>query len=156
MRRNQHHAFGVLRFTSLALIVVVSVSGCDLMVNTKVRNASPEQAATRIEKHIDYLGTRLRVGMSKGEALSFLPKPQNTNSENVCVWAFDFTQNVKRQRRYDWQWLLLAKGGYFLVFVDGRLATPLCASAAFDPWQALQNYAKLSPEQAEQILGRKP
>jgi hypothetical protein len=140
----------------LPLFIVTLLCGCDSFMKNRLRNAPANEAARMIEKHVDYYGKQLRIGMPREEALTFLPKPQNTNTQNVCVWVFDSMENVKTQDRLDWQWLQSTRGGFFLVFVESKLATPMCANAAFNPWQALQDFAKLSGEQAEHILGRKP
>src|SRR6266567_3836610 len=135
-----------------ALLALVLLCGCDAFMRNSLRNASPETAVDVIGKHLDYYSQHLPMGMAREEALRLLPKPHNTNTENVCVWIIGYSDLPKTQGRLDWQWLHIAKAGYFLVFVDGRLATPLCSNAAFDPWQALNDYAKLTGEQAEHIL----
>jgi hypothetical protein len=140
----------------LQLFIVALLSGCDLFMENRLRNAPANEAASLIEKHVDYYAKRLRIGMPRDEALAFLPRPQNRDTQNVCVWVFDSMENVKTQDPLDWRWLESTRGGFFLVFVESKLATPLCANAAFNPWQALQDFSKLSGEQADHILGRKP
>ena len=56
-----------------------------LFFECRIHNAAPDQAAALMEKHIDYCWKKLPIGMSKQEALAFLPRSQNTNTENVCV-----------------------------------------------------------------------
>jgi hypothetical protein len=150
MRWNQHR----LRFRhslSIGLGIIV-LCGCYVAMKNHLKNVPSGQAARLIEQHVDYYAEHLQIGMSRDEALSFLPKPENTNSQDVCVWVLESTEKVKTGRS-DWQWLQATRGGYFIVFVDGKLATPLCANAAFSPWQALQHYAHLTSEQAEKVLG---
>jgi len=72
----------------------------------------------------------------------------------LCYAAISEHPNSNERR--DWQWLHATKGGFFLVFVDGKLATPMCANAAFNAWQALMQYSGLSKEQAEAVLGKQP
>jgi hypothetical protein len=91
--------------------------------------------------------------MARDKVLALLPNPANTNTENVCVWVFESTERTKTENRGDWQWLVSTRSGFFLVFVDGKLATPLCGTSAFSPWQALQDYAGLSRERVEKVLG---
>ena len=156
MRWDQHRRFGLCRSVSSVWFGIMFLCGCDSAMKNHLRNAPSNEAAKLIEENIDYYGRHLRIGMAKDEALAFLPKPQNTNTENVCVWVLDSTEKLKTHDRFDWQWLQATRGGYFVVFVDGKLATPLCANAAFNPWQALRHYAKLTVEQADQVLGRSP
>jgi hypothetical protein len=94
--------------------------------------------------------------MSKEEAASYFPKPQNTNTQNVWVWVNPSTELHETKDRLDWQWFVSTRGGFFVVFVDGKLATPVCANAAFNPWQALEAYANVSIAQAERMLGPSP
>ena len=142
-------ALGTL-FASLLL------SGCDSTMKTRMHNTAPSKAASTIESHLNYYSKQLRLGMPRQEVLACLPQPQNTNTETVCVWVFESTEAVKTQGRYDWQWLQVTRGGFFIVFVNDKLATPLCSNAAFDPWQALEHYAKVSSDDAQRILGKKP
>jgi hypothetical protein len=148
-----HHqrriALGIL-FASLLL------SGCDSTMKTRMHETAPAEAANAIERNLEYYSKQLRLGMPRREVLAFLPPPQNTNNENVCVWVLESTEAVKTQGRYDWQWLQATRGGFFIVFVDDKLATPVCANAAFNPWQALEHYANVSIDEAQRILGKKP
>jgi hypothetical protein len=41
---------------------------------------------------------------------------------------------------------------FFTVIADGQTATPICATAAFSPEQALKHYKGWSSEQAERYL----
>ena len=88
--------------------------------------------------------------------MAFLPRPHNTNTENVCIWIIDYTKYFNGNGRRDWQTMEITESGYFVVFVDGRLATSFCSNAAFDAWQALESYANVSRERSEQILGPRP
>ena len=133
------------------LLASLVFAGCDFTIKTR-----PNGAANAIERHMDYYSKRLHIGMPRYGVLALLPKPQNINTQNVCVWVLESTETIKAQDRYDWQWLQKTRGGYFVVFVDDKLATPLCANAAFDPWQALEHYAKMTNDQAKRILGPKP
>ena len=155
MPHGKSHHLAVLCITVCGLLALILLSARGSKLQRELTSAQPSEAANLIEKHIDFYGRKLQIGMSKEEALAFLPKPQNTNGDNVCVSADDSTETV-RTERFDWQWLQATRGGYFLIFVDGRLATPLCANAAFNPWQALRTYTRLTSEQAEQVLGPEP
>jgi hypothetical protein len=140
-----------LGLATLALAIVAG--GCDLATKHTMKPVPPEKAAEQIERNLDYYGRHLLIGMSKSEALRILPTPQNTNTENVCVWVGPSTELIVTTNRLDWQWLQATRGGYFMVFVDNKIATPLCANAALNPWQALQKHFGLTLEQAEDILG---
>ena len=124
-------------------------------MKNKLHNAAPDDAVNLIERNIDYCGKSLHLGMPEADALAFLPKPHNTNTENVCVWIVDYSKNIQNNEPLNWQWLQSTKGGYFMVFLNGKLATPLCANAAYTPWEALQDYGKITDKQAKQILGQK-
>jgi len=156
LKMNPRCPFAFRRLTLGAFLGIGLFCGCESAMKTRLRNAPPDKAAKVIEAHLDYCSRHLQAGMSRDEALALLPRPQNTDNDAVCVWIFDYSEHAKANGRFDWQWLQSTKGGFFVVFVEGKLATPLCANAAFTPWEALQHYAKLSGEQAEQILGRRP
>jgi len=120
----------------------------------RLRNAPPNAAAAAIEKYAAYCSKEVRMGMPRERALQLLPKPHNTNTANVCVWVDSFSERSNERR--DWQWLHLTKGGFFLVSIDGKVATPICANASMNAWQALIKYAGLSEELAERVLGKQP
>jgi hypothetical protein len=136
-------------------ILVVALFDSDAYFKIRAKQATGPEASDFIEPQIDFYSRRLHVGMPRQVVLSFLPLPANTNTENVCVWADASTEAVITKNHFDWQWLQATRGGYFLVFTNGRLATPLCANAAFDPWQALERYAGMSSEQTEKFFGVK-
>jgi outer membrane protein assembly factor BamE (lipoprotein component of BamABCDE complex) len=138
--------------TSTCLAVLLAV-GCNSTIKHQANKIESVHAAKFIECHIDFYSDKLRIGMPRQTVLSYLPKPQNTNTENVCVWVDKSTEAVVTQDRFDWQWLQPTRGGYFLVFVNDKLVTPLCANAAFDPWQALDRYAGMTKNQIQEILG---
>ena len=106
---------------------ILFICGCDSIMKSRLRTAPSNEAAKMIERHMDYYAEHLRIGMSREEALAFFPKPQNTNTQDVCVWVFDSAEKDEPRDRLDWQWLQATRGGFFLAFVDGKLATPLCA-----------------------------
>ena len=140
----------------LSVLAAIFLCGCGVSMKNQLRDASSGEAAKLIDANQDYYSKRLRIGMPKEEALALLPKPQNTNTQNVCVWVLGSTEAIKTQDRRDWQWLQSTRGGFFVVFLNEQLATPLCANAAFNPWQALEHYVGLTSQQAQDILGRPP
>jgi hypothetical protein len=149
MRRRHDSPF----FVAFLLLLAVMPAGCKMNMETRIQKVKPEMAAKLIESEMDYFAGRLYIGMPKIEALKFLPAPHNTNTENVCIWVFE-QPSGSNPNRLDWQWLQ-ARAGFFVVFVSDKLATPVCATAAFDPWQALQTYAKVNDKRADEILGMK-
>jgi len=50
------------------------------------------------------------------------------------------------------RWFVATRGGLFVVFVEWKLATRLCANVAFNPSQALEAYADVTSAQTEKIL----
>lgn len=150
-KRRSHKSVYVI---SLSLAVTI-LSGCNLTVKSRLSKTDPSEAVSTIEHHLDYYSGHLHIGMPKGDALAILPMPHNTNTENVCVWVLPSTETNPQPDHQDWQWLQSTRGGYFVIFVDGKLATPLCANAAFDPWQALEHYSHLTSAEIQKILGPK-
>ena len=149
------YLFGKIRLliaTGICLAIVLAL-GCNSTIKYQANKIESVDAAKFIERHIDFYSGKLRIGMSRQTALSYLPKPHNINTESVCVWVDKSTETVVTQNRLDWQWLQATRGGYFVVFVDDKLVTPLCANAAFDPWQALERYSGMTRNQTQQILG---
>jgi uncharacterized protein YceK len=116
---------------SLLIAIAILLSGCGSTIKFRAHRVSGPEAVKFIEAHIDFYSKELRMGTPRSVVLSYLPKPDNTNIGNVCVWVSKSTETVVTTNRSDWQWLQATRGGYFLVFVDDKLATPLCANAAF-------------------------
>ena len=128
--------------------------GCGAYIKSEIHSAAPDDAFKTIGENIDFCEETLHLGMSRAEVFSFLPNPHNTNDENVCVWISDYSNTIQAKEPLSWQWLQSGKGGYFLVFTNGYLATPLCANAAYNPSEALQDYSKLSEVEASNILAQ--
>ena len=154
MLKTPHSTVKVLSIIVI-YILVVALFDSDEYFKIRAKQATGPEASDFIERQIDVYSRKLHVGMPRQVVLSFLPLPANTNTENVCVWANESTETVITENQFDWQWLQATRGGYFLVFTNGRLATPLCANAAFNPWQALEGYAGMSSEQTGKFFGVK-
>jgi hypothetical protein len=130
----------------------IFLSGCNSILKHQLTQARNAEAARLIGSHLDFYERKVHIGMSREGALAYFPKPQNTNTQNVCIWVYDSTETVK-SRDLDWQSLQATRAGYFVVFVDGKLATPICADSSFNSWGALKKYGNFSQEQANQVLG---
>lgn len=85
----------------------------------RVRAALPERKFDEIRVNIGILCRHLTYGMRKHEVLHFLGPPQNPESENVWVWR---DKPVANSSPMSWRELIVASDGYYLIFVNDRLA----------------------------------
>jgi hypothetical protein len=130
-------------------LYVASGCGC-YRTNSGVKTRNI-QTATFIEKNFDRLGRRAKIGATKENLKGVLPPMQNNDTEKVWVWVDSSELNPGEDRA--WRDLIAGKGGYFVVFREGRLVTPICSCAAFvDPRHALETFANLSQAEAEEFL----
>src|SRR4051812_40044563 len=120
------------------LLLLLFGGGCKSDSTAGQKNMRTMKAATFIEKNLHRLERRIRIGMSKDKVQAFMPPVQNNDTDKVWVWVD--SSDIRPGERRDWHWLAATKGGCFVIFKDGRLATPICACAAFDPWNALEYY----------------
>ena len=150
MRHNSTEA--LLVRIGVLLSLLLAWGGCKLQSRAEINNMRTMKAATFIEKNLHRLERRIRIGMSKDKLQALMPPVQNNDTDKVWVWVN--SSNLQPGERRDWHWLIVGNGAYFVIFKDGRLATPICAGAAFDPWQALEYYANLSRAQAEEFLAK--
>lgn len=136
-----------------ALLLIVWASQRHPILSYHAKRVAAADAATFISGHLEDYEQTLRIGLSRSRAAAVLPKPNNTNTSNVWTWVRDYSPPAANP---DWRKLILwPKNGYFLVLVDGKVATPLCVASEFDPWEALVKYSNKSQAEADQILGPK-
>ena len=113
-----------------------------------------------IDKYLDHYMSDFTLVMPRAQIFKKLPEPINGDSENVCIWLVEDTEHVfdgVRADRLSWRSLIdWHEGTCFMVFVNGKAATPICGSAGLTPWDALEVYGHMSRQQSEAILGKCP
>lgn len=144
-------------FSLFGLIaVLIWLFDYDPTLARRAKRVPRSEAFDFISNNMDTYGHRLREA-TLAEALALLPEPDNTNRANVLVWKHR-KQVGGEPASGDWRQLVFSPGdGLMLVFVDGKIATPLLSiSADWDPWLALEQLKQISAEEADRILGPRP
>jgi hypothetical protein len=128
----------------------------DPTLGSRAKRVPRREACSFISDHMETYSRRLQ-GATLAEALALLPEPDNTNRANVLVWKHR-AQVVGELSPGDWRQLVYSPGdGLMLIFVDGKVATPLLAiSADWDPWRALMQIHNMTEKEAEAVLGPQP
>lgn len=140
---------------AIALVgfIVLWRPGSSLLLRYQARKIAPAEAAMFIVKNLEFYEKHVKVGQIRSQAEAMLPEPNNRDRECVWIWVRDFSPKLSGEK---WKELLKwPQSEYFVVVVDGKVATPLCSAAAFDPWEALARYTNLTEDEADQILGQK-
>lgn len=107
-----------------------------------------------IDKLALVLSTKIQKGMSKAEVRSVLGDPQNTDSDYVWMWTTkDGSENP---RETTWQSLSFATAGYFVVFYQDRLVSPIIKCTEANPWGVMVHSTDLNIEMVEQLIGKRP
>lgn len=134
-------------------LIVLWFAVRSLLIEHRARKIAPAEAAMFIVKNWEFYDKHLRVGEMRSQAEAMLPKPNNEDRECIWIWVRDFVPKLSGDK---WRELLKwPKNGYFVVVIDGKLATPLCVVSEFDPWEALVRYGNMTEDNANRILGQK-
>ncbi len=143
-----------MKYFPLILAFGGLLAGCDACTENKIKSAQPEDAARVMNENLDFLWRTLPLGTPRSEALFTLPKAHNTDTDNVAMWVWPSDQASKLNLERPWRELYLWNDGYFIVFVDGKVATPpLSISSYENPWFGLLSYTKMSRSEIEAVLG---
>lgn len=110
----------------------------------------PRRLETRLGL-IQQSGTKLASGMSKREVETIVGKPDNQDTEHVWMWL---TTNSLETGVVSWI-ENYTEPGYFLVFRNNKLISPLLKNMESDPWEVLK-YLPGNRVDPESILGKKP
>jgi hypothetical protein len=110
------------------------------------RFSNNKRKAQLIEKWRSYVSRIARVGESKQIILKEIGAPQNTDSEHIWIWVDDY--EVVASTVGISNWVAMSKcgsDGFFILFRDGKAASPLMAFSAFD-----------APAKYLEIIGESP
>lgn len=149
---------GVVVFVFIIIVIVVWVENSDQTLSYRAKRIKREDAALFITKNRTQYESRLKIGLQRSVAELILPAPNNANTGEVLLWSEEY-EEARKVKDLDWKNMLLVpgKGCFFIVFRNGRIATPLLTSAAdWDPWAALVKFQKMSEAEAVGVLGPKP
>jgi hypothetical protein len=125
-------------------------------IRQQAKQVRRDEGMAFIDDHWDYYDRVLRVGALRSEIEPLLPLPDNTNTDHVLYWAAKYLLRGASINR-DWREMLNhPSDAVFIVFINGRLATPLLpTSADWTPVNALANFGQVSDDEATRLLEEK-
>lgn len=125
--------FIFLIIVSLFLILFFRVN----YIKSQIRSSPQEVRTQFIEKHTDYLWFFLDTGMSKEDVVEITGEPQNDDNENVWIWIDKYKEYSNIYKHYKWNEMYNYCDGFFLIFIDNRLAYTISANSAGSPTNIL-------------------
>jgi hypothetical protein len=96
-----------------------------------------------IASHRSEVDKELPRGITKEKVAELLGKPDNTDPETVWIWS-------KTERKGRWVDLFPA-GGFFVVFVDNCLVSPVLKTTESNPQEVLKECFGYTPNAELQI-----
>jgi hypothetical protein len=93
----------------------------------------PAEQVEAITSSSAFLYKHLQIGMSKEEVASIMPEAQNRDNRRVWIWIKPRDRQPTGADFEKWENLRMLGDGYFLVFHEGRLVSPLGVLSADDP-----------------------
>ena len=122
-----------------------------------LKNPPREIAGSVIRKYWDDYAKYMEIGTPRSHFFKLFPEPANAHSEMVCVWLYSDKQHrLAGMKPEDLTWRSLmgwSEGSCFVVFIDGKLATPVSNSGAFTVSGALAGSLGISLDKARMLVG---
>ena len=96
----------------------------------------------------------IKIGMTKAEVSRFLPNPHNIDNEYVWFWIVEYKKYKQKNLPFRWNDMVNESGGYFLIFLDNKLALGFWKTSSNTPGQRLRASCdyKITEDEANEIL----
>ncbi len=125
-------------------------------INTikRIRLTPASERASEIERHHNFVLSRIKKGMSKAQVERIVGLPQNTDSQHVWAWAFGGESGDSDNKK----WMdLIDNGLMYIVFIDDKVVgnpESVYASAAQTPCEMVMGLRNCDAKTAMILLGQ--